>query len=68
MNERKVQLFVELQEMEEQGVTLYLAECPSNSGIISDAICVNEEDAYMRDYVYKEGVLKELHFDKVCNL
>ena len=29
---------------------------------------VNEDEAYMRDYIYDEGVLKELRFDRVCNL
>ena len=28
--------------------------------------CVNEENAYMRDYIYDQGVLTELRFDRVC--
>lgn len=67
-NERMVQLFVELQEIEQRGITLWLEGTQSNSSGITDAIFVNEETAYMRDYIYDEGVLKELRFDKVCNI
>lgn len=67
-NERKLQLFVELQKIEQRGITLWLEGIPSNSLGIANAIFVNEDDAYMRDYIYDEGVLKELRFDRVCNL
>lgn len=67
-NERKLQLFVELQKIEQRGITLWLEGTPSNSLGITNAIFVNEDDAYMRDYIYDEGVLKELRFDRVCNL
>lgn len=66
-NERKVQLVVELQEIEQKGITLWLEGTQSNSSGIANAIFVNEENAYMRDYIYDEGVLKELRFDKVSN-
>lgn len=66
--ERKIQLIVELQEIEKRGITLWLEGAKSDSTSITDAIYVNEGDAYMRDYIYDEGVLKELRFDKVCNL
>ena len=64
-NERKMQLFVELQEIEKRGITLWMEGNLSNSGRIADAIFVNESEAYMRDYIYDEGVLKELRFDRV---
>lgn len=67
-NVQKMQLFVELQEIEQRGITLWLEGLPSNSFGITDALFVNEEDLYMRDYIYDEGVLKEVRFDKVCNL
>ncbi len=67
-NERKLQLFVELQKIEQSGITLWLEGIPSNSLGITNAIFVNEDEAYMRDYIYDEGVLKELRFDRVCNL
>lgn len=66
-NDGKMQLFVELQKIEQKGITLWLEGVPSNSLGIMDAIYVNEENAYMRDYIYDEGVLKELRFDKVCD-
>ena len=28
-------------------------------------ISVTEENSYMRDYIFNEGVLTELHFDKI---
>ena len=68
MNENRLKLFVELQNIEARGITLWLEGLPSNSLWITDAIFVNEESAYMRDYIYDEGVLKEVRFDKVCNL
>ena len=66
-NDGKMQLFVELQKIEQRGITLWLEGAPSNSLGITNAIFVNEDNAYMRDYIYDEGVLKELRFDKVCN-
>lgn len=66
-NERKMQLYIELQEIEKRGITLWMEGILSDSHRITDTIFVNEEEAYMRDYVYEEGVLKELHFDKVKN-
>ena len=66
-NERKMQLFVELQEIEKRGITLGMEGTLSDSNRITDAIFVNEGEAYMRDYIYEQGVLKELHFDRVKN-
>lgn len=67
MSKDRMQLFVELQKIEEKGITLWLEGLPSDSLGIANAVFVNEDDAYMRDYIYDEGVLKELRFDKVCN-
>jgi hypothetical protein len=64
-NDGKMQLFIELQKIEQKGITLWLEGLPSNSLGIADAIFVNEECSYMRDYIYDEGVLKELRFDRV---
>lgn len=66
VNER-MQLFIELHEIEQRGITLWLEGMPSNSLGITNAVFINEENAYMRDYIYDEGVLKELRFDKVSN-
>lgn len=67
-NNCEIQLIVELQEIEQRGIALWLEGLPSNSTGIANAVFVNEDGAYMRDYVYDEGVLKELRFDRVCNL
>lgn len=67
-NERKMQLFAELQKIEQKGITLWLEGLPSSSFGITNAVFVNEDNSYMRDYIYDEGVLKELRFDKVCDL
>lgn len=67
-NERRLQLFVELQGFEKEGIMLSLEGTPSNPLGITNAIFINEEDAYMRDYVYQEGVLTEVRFDRVRNL
>lgn len=65
--ERK-QLLMELQGFEKQGISIWLEGSPSDSFAVSRAVSVREETAYMRDYVYdKEGVLKELRFDRVRN-
>lgn len=68
MSKDRMQLFVELQKMEEKGILLWLEGLPSDSLNIANAVFVNEDNAYMRDYIYDEGVLKELHFDKVYDL
>lgn len=61
----KMQLFMELLEIEKKGIALWLEGSQSSSRKIADAVYVNEDNAYMRDYVYDEGVLKELRFDRV---
>lgn len=64
-NEGKMQLVTELQKIEQEGIGLWLEGIPSDSLGIANAIFVNEDNAYMRDYIYDEEVLKELRFDKV---
>ena len=46
---------------------IYIEGVKSTPKTVSDLVCVQEESSYMRDYVYREGVLAELHFDKVQN-
>jgi len=65
MVNRKEKLFLELQKIEKQGISLWLEGELSSSIGITNAIFVNEQDAYMRDYIYDKGVLKELRFQKV---
>lgn len=65
----KKQLFIELQDIQGRGITIFLEGKKSTPENVSDRLCIQEECSYMRDYVYDEekGVLKELHFDKVRN-
>lgn len=64
-NQGKLQLFSELQKIEQEGVGLWLEGLPSDSLEISNAVFVNEDNAYMRDYIYDREVLKELRFDRI---
>lgn len=64
-NKGKLQLFSELQKIEQEGVGLWLEGLPSDSLEISNAVFINEENAYMRDYIYDREVLKELRFDRI---
>lgn len=61
------ELFIELESIQERGITIFLEGRQSTPKNVSDTLCVREASSYMRDYVYDEGVLKELHFDKVQN-
>lgn len=63
-NERQ-KLYIELQSIEKRGITIWLEGEMSSSKTVAEALTVNEETAYMRDYIFDEGVLKELHFDKL---
>lgn len=58
-------LYIELQSIESRGITLFLEGARSCSDEVCEALEVNEESSYMRDYVFEEGVLSELHFDKI---
>ncbi len=58
-------LYLELTSLENRGITIWLEGYPSNSKTVTSQLCVNEESNYMRDYVFDEGVLKEIHFDRV---
>lgn len=56
---------MELQSIENRGITIWLEGLKSNSRNVTDAMSVNENDSYMRDYVFDNGRLKQLRFDKV---
>ena len=58
-------LYLELASLEDRGITIWLEGVVSNSGDVTSQLCVEEENTYMRDYIFDEGVLKEVHFDKV---
>ena len=67
MNDNRRQLYVELQSIADQGIVLFLDGIPSTAERVTHVLCAGEDSSYMRDYVYDEteGVLKELHFDKL---
>ena len=65
MFEQKNQLFMELSSLEDRGVTIWLEGNPSDSLDVTSQLHIHEENKYMRDYVFEEGRLKEVHFDKV---
>ena len=65
MFEQKNQLFMELSSLEDRGVTIWLEGNPSDSLDVTSQLHILEENEYMRDYVFEEGRLKEVHFDKV---
>lgn len=63
----KRELYLELVNIQGQGITIFLEGERSSPKDVSDLLCVQEDCSYMRDYVYEKGVLTELHFDKVQN-
>lgn len=68
MEREQRQLLMELRGFERQGISIWLEGSPSDPYTVSRAMSVREETAYMRDYVYdKEGVLRELRFDRIRN-
>lgn len=59
-------LFVELQSIENRGILIFLEGIPSSPEAVAAALLFNHNISYMRDYIFEQGVLKELRFDKVC--
>ena len=64
-HENMQRLYLELVSLEDRGITIWLEGSPSDSQNETSQLCVQEENTYMRDYIFDEGVLKEVHFDKV---
>lgn len=58
-------LMVELQNFEQQGISVWLEGNPSSSADVMNAIRVREGISYMRDYVFQSGELSEVRFDKI---
>ena len=58
-------LYLELASLEDQGITIWLEGCPSNSEHVASQINIHDENLYMRDYIFEGGSLKEVHFNKV---
>ena len=65
----KQKLLVELENIRNRGITIFLNGMPSSPSAVTDVLFVNEEDSFMRDYVTDEkGVWKELRFDKIQHI
>ena len=59
-------LLIELENIQDRGITIFLDGSPSSPLSVTNKLCVNEKDEYMRDYVTDdEGVWKELRFDRI---
>ena len=52
-------LYLELSSLEHMGTTIWFEGVPSNSKEVTEELSVTEENSY------NEGVLTELHFDKI---
>lgn len=65
MVEKTEKLYMELSALENRGVTIWLEGTPSDSLNVSNQLSIHEDTSYMMDYVFEEGRLKEVHFDKV---
>ncbi len=58
-------LMVELQNYEQQGISIWLEGRPSSSAQVTETIKVREGISYMRDYVFQSGELSQVRFDKI---
>lgn len=66
MNDQDInRLYLELSSMEDRGITIWLEGSPSTSLDVSSQLRIEEITSYMRDYIFEEGMLKEIHFDKL---
>lgn len=62
----KQKLLIELENIQNRGIAIFLDGIPSSPLTVTDVLCVKESNDFMRDYVTDEkGVLRELRFDKI---
>ena len=65
-NERYLQLFAELEQLEQRGVQIGMDGVPASPQQVVNAHMVKEEGAYMRDYVMNEdGNIEKIDFTKL---
>ena len=68
-NEKELNsLYIELQSIENRGITIWLADEICSSFEIVHEVMLHEECTYMRDYVFDGERLKELHYDRVAGI
>ena len=60
------QLYIDLNQLSDQGIVLFLDDCPATPDLVLQALCHDNAD-YMRDYIYEKGgkTVKEIHFNKI---
>ena len=58
-------LYIELQSIANRGITIWLEGSRTSPLVAAKEMMLHEECSYMRDYVFDEGELKELRFDKI---
>ncbi len=63
--EHMQRLYLELTSLEDRDITIWLEGYPSDSKSVTSQLSVSEDNTYMRDYIFDEGVLKEVHFDRI---
>lgn len=62
----KQKLLIELENIQNRGIMIFLDGIPSNPLTVTDVLCVNDTSDFMRDYVTNEkGVWTELRFDRI---
>ena len=62
----KQKLLIELENIRNRGIMIFLDGIPSSPLTVTDVLCVNESSDFMRDYVTDEkGVWTELRFDRI---
>lgn len=65
----KQRLLIELENIQNRGITILLDGIPSSPLTVTDMLYVSESSNFMRDYVTDEkGVWTELRFDRIRNL
>ena len=60
-------LLIELQNYEQQGISIWLEGFPSSSVEVSEVMCVREDTNYMRDYVFRQGAPDIFFFHPTSN-
>lgn len=58
-------LILELQAFEDQGISIWLDGAPSTSQEVFQVMSVKEQESYMRDYVFDEGKIRQIRFDRI---
>ncbi len=58
-------LMAELQNYERQGISIWLDGSPSTPDSVYEALRLRESFSFMRDFIFFEGELMEIRFDRI---